>query len=207
MKLSNIFLSFGAAAILFSCHKHEVVPAPTPKVDLYCHFIGKINNSEVEITQHVDDYNCESSKLKTILPFGGQSYAIYYSTIRSEQLTPYIKLGLGNLYYDASGSGEPPLTQFNSFFTSNTEPIYTMEAIDGFAVEYRDAQGRIWNSVDTMFAPQDVIFTNVVQESDASGDYSKFVCTFNCTVYHRYDSVTVDALEFEDAVFTGWYRR
>ncbi len=209
MKYSKLLLICSGALLLFSCNKHEVVPAPVPKVDLYCHFEGKINNTFIELTQNVDGYDCVSTKLKTIQPSGSQSYAIYYSTMRSESYSPYVKLALGNLYYDATLSNDPPLAQFNQFFggLSNIDPPYTMDAQDGFMVEYRDAQGNIWNSVDTTNAlPQDVHFTSVRQESDASGDYIKFICEFNCYVY-RFNGTTTDSLLIKDAHYEGWYRR
>ncbi len=210
MKLLNSTIAATALLLIIGCNKHEVVPAPTPKVDLYAHFKGNINTGEVEYTQNVDDYDCHSTKAKTILPAGGQSYAIYYSTIRSEQVTPYMKLGLGNLYYDATSSENPPLTQFNSFFNMNLIPPYTLNAVDGFMVEYRDGLGRIWNSVDTTNSLKTVTFSQIKQESDETGDYSKFKCNFECTVYRMVipgDLASTDSLKITNGVFEGYYRR
>ena len=40
-----------------SCTKHEIIPAPTPKVDLLAHFEGIIGGQFIEYTENVDGYN------------------------------------------------------------------------------------------------------------------------------------------------------
>ena len=60
----------GFGFVLVSCIKHEVIPAPTPQVDLGAHFIGVINNTQTEYTDNVLGYSNNSFKVKIIQPPG-----------------------------------------------------------------------------------------------------------------------------------------
>jgi hypothetical protein len=212
-KIIALFL-FGSL-FLAGCPKHEIIPSPTPKVDLESSFIGGINGTQVELTQNVDGYYLDASKSKYILPSPTPSRATYYAEMKSSQNLLSIKIGLGPVLFDAgASSGDPSLTVFNSFFTSTTTPTYSNNAANGFDVTYRDGNGGVWKSDDAS-SPQTVAFSGILQESDGSGDYSKFTCTFSCIVYRRIpdlttpipdDSVTL-SLPISNAVLKGWFER
>lgn len=200
--LSSLFLT--------GCPKHEIIPAPTPKVELNATFLGSINGTQVELTQNVDGYYLDATKIKYILPSPTPSTAAYYAEMKSGQSLLSIKVGIGSVNFDASASQDPSLTVFNAFFTQNTTPVYSAACANGFEVIYRDGSGAVWTSDDTQ-SPQDVVFTNIVQESDASGDYSKFTCTFNCNVYRpsvdQNGNPIVLNLPIQNAVLNGWFKR
>ena len=80
---------------------------------------------------------------------------------------------------------------------------------NGFTVTYVDGNNRTWQSnEDHLFPGESVEYTNVSQESDNTGDYTKFTVTFNTYVY-SFNVVTgmVDQLPITDAVYKGWYKR
>lgn len=213
MKKVIAFFAFGSL-FLAGCPKHEIIPAPTPKVELESSFIGIVNGSQLELTQNVDGYYLEATKTKYILPSPTPSKAAYYANMKSSNGLVSIRVGLGSISFDGSADSDPSLTVFNNFFSSTTAPIYSAQAASGFEVVYRDGSGNVWTSDDTQ-PLQDVVFTGIVQESDGSGDYSKFTCTFNCNVYRDVpdlttpvltDSITL-SLPIQNAVLKGWFKR
>lgn len=207
-------IKFGIATILLagfglqSCIDHEVIPAPTPTVELKCHFLGTINNTDIEFTQNVNGYFCDPNKAKYILPSPQWSTAVYYSEIKSAQSSISVKIGLGSATWDAASASDPTLTIFNTFFTNNLTPFFSNNGTAGFEFRYKDASGRVWASHENSVNAQNVVFSNTSQESDVNGDYSKFTCTFNCYVYHQ-DQVTLDwdSLRVQNATFKGWFKR
>jgi hypothetical protein len=222
MKFKSILASALVIAALASCVKHEIIPAPEPKVELVCQFIGTIDNTNVEWNQNVSGFYLESSKSKVVPP-SGLSSAVYYSEIKSSENLSAMRLNIGQMKWDANVTSDPDLNVFNAFFTTNMIPTYTPGAVltptntGGFEVAFRDASGDVWTSKDT--DPANTIeFTNIVQESDKTGDYSKFVATFDCTVYHTFmyidniisppDTTYVEeALVVDNGVFKGWYKK
>ncbi|WP_341903033.1 hypothetical protein [Fluviicola taffensis] len=213
MKKVIALFAFGSL-FLAGCPKHEIIPAPTPKVELESSFIGIVNGSQLELTQNVDGYYLEATKTKYILPSPTPSKAAYYANMKSSNGLVSIRVGLGSISFDGSADSDPSLAVFNSFFSSMTAPVYSAAAANGFEVVYRDGSGNVWTSDDTQ-PVQDVIFTGIVQESDGSGDYSKFTCTFNCNVYRTVpdlttpvltDSLTL-SLPIQNAILKGWFKR
>jgi hypothetical protein len=207
----------GLTGLVFSsCIKHEVIPAPTPLVDLEAHFFGVINGTDKEYTDNVVGYANASSKVKIIQPPGGVSTAVYYAEMSSSQVTPKIKVGLGSINFDSGVASDPTLTLFNDFFPANDLPAYSDAGAAGFEVSWTDISGREWLSTEISGHPTaDVQFTGITQESDETGDYSKFTCYFECMVYSlNPDSLAlpvpvahIDSLLIEDAVYNGWFRR
>ena len=214
MKKVIALFVFGSV-FLAGCPKHEIIPAPTPKVELESNFIGTINGSQIELTQNVDGYYLDATKTKLIQPSPTPSTATYYANMKSSNGLVSIRVGLGTLQFDGSASSDPSLSAFNSYFTSVTEPLYSDMAAAGFEVVYRDGSGNIWTSDEASPIPQDVIFTGITQESDGSGDYSKFTCTFDCVVYRDTPDLTTPdpndmitlSMPITNAVFKGWFRR
>lgn len=217
MILKGLFVA-GVAIFAFSaCVKHEVVPAPEPKVDFDAHFFGTINGTDVEFTQNVLSYRGSSTKSKTIPPPPAMSKAVYYSTMSSTSgaYVQSISVGLGSVNWDASLTPDPTLALFNDFFKTNDAPDFSDLGADGFEILYMDQDGREWRSSESSTNLQDVEFTGIKQESDATGDYSKFICNFNGYVYSLHpDSlllnppvVQLDSLNIENAQFRCWFKR
>jgi len=204
MKKTAFLFLFGSV-FLAGCPEHEIIPAPTPKVDLSAHFTGKINGTDTEITQNVEGYFLETTKAKIILPSPQPSSAVYYADFKSDQSLVSIKIALGSIQWDASLAGDPALTQFNDFFNATLTPSYSTAAAAGFEVTYRDGFGNVWTSKQAD-PPQNVLFSNIVQESDNLGDYSKFTCSFDCTLYRTVGPDTF-TLPIQNAVFKGWFER
>lgn len=202
-KIAFLFL-FGSV-FLAGCPKHEIIPAPTPKVALSGHFTGNINGTSIELTQNVTGYYVDANKAKVILPSPNLSSAVYYANFKSDQSLVSIQVSLGSIQWDASVSSDPGLTQFDTFFTTTLTPSYSAAAASGFEVIYRDGSGNIWTS-DPASTPQSVVFSGITQESDATGDYSKFTCTFDCIVY-RTVGLNTYSLPIQNAVYTGWFKR
>lgn len=213
MKKVIALFVFGSV-FLAGCPKHEIIPAPTPKVELESSFIGIVNGSQLELTQNVDGYYLDATKTKYIQPSPTPSLATYYANMKSSNGLVAIRVGLGSLSFDGSANSDPSLSAFNSFFTSTTNPVYATGAANGFEVVYRDGSGNVWTS-DASQPGQTVAFTGIVQESDGSGDYSKFTCTFTCNVYRDVpdtstpdpnDSITL-SLAINNGVLKGWFKR
>ena len=212
LTMKNIKLSIAAILTIFlgfsSCIEHEVIPAPVPEVDLFCEFSGSINSTAVQLTQNVSGYYLKTSKAKILLPPPSLSSAVYYSEILSASSNASIKVSLGSLNWDASTLNEPSIAAFNDFHANALSPVYTTGAASGFEVTYRDGLGNVWVSQQGSPNPQVVLFSNIKQESDATGDYSKFQCNFSCYVY-RQEPITLvwDSLPIQNAIFKGWFKR
>lgn len=212
MKKITLLFAFGSL-FLAGCPKHEIIPAPEAKVSLTSSFNGTINGAVVELTQNVDSYALNATDVKTIFPSPQLSTANYYAELKSSQQLVSIRIGLGSVMFDASASnGEPGLSAFNSFFTSNLTPNYALSANNGFEVVFRDGSGNVWTSKPTNPSPaQSVEFNEIVQESDSKGDYSKFKCVFSTYVYRTYEvspgNFTTDSLLFSNSTFRGWFKR
>ena len=187
--------------------KHEIIPAPVETVDLNAEFSGDINGAPVYLKQGVQGYFLDANKTKVILPAPQPSAAIYYADMKSGQTLVSVKVNLGSVLFDAATSSDqnPTLQQLNDFINANLTPTYSTGGAAGFEVVYRDANGAIWTS-DAAAGPQDVEFTSIVQESDATGDYFKFICTFNTTVYRTVGPDTF-SLPIQNAVLKGWFKR
>jgi len=215
MKKTILLLALGSF-LLTGCPKHEIIPAPTPEVDLTSNFLGDINGSVVELTQNVNGYYNDALKTKIILPSPAPSSAVYSAELKSGQSLVSIKVSLGSVFFDSGVAQDPALEVWKSFFLANDDPDdpnYSNAAAAGFEVVYRDGTGAVWTSDEA--TPGTVKFTNVVQESDGSGDYVKFTCTFDCTVFRDVpDTTTPDPNDFitislpiQDAVFVGYFKR
>lgn len=206
----------GFGFVLASCIKHEVIPPPTPTADLQAHFTGVINNTQTEFTTNVLGYENTSYKVKVIQPPGGNSTAVYYSEMQSPSQVQSIAIGLGSINFDSGVASDPPLALFEPFFPANDSPAYSNDGSSGFEVVYTDPTNREWKSNElSNFGGATADFTGIMIESDETGDYSKFINTFDCYVYSlNPDSLLVvppvahiDSFLIESAVYTGWFQR
>lgn len=206
MKYLTGFSIILSLLILPSCIKHEVIPAPTPEVDLPASFRGLLQGSAYEIIKDVNGYYCDATQAKEILPTPQPSKIIYYSSIKSEQQLDFIQIGIGKLNFNADANIVPTIDAFTAFFNNNVNPDYKLGANGGVEIVYRDGQGGIWISDENSLLPQDFTFTSLVQESDENGDYMKFTATFNVSLV---DDVTTptDTIVFQNAVFDGYFQR
>lgn len=197
---------------VISCVKHEIIPAPTPKVTLTSKFSGIVNGLPIELNEGVSGYSCIPTQDKNLLTSPNLSSAIFYSEIFSSTEKKAFRIGLGKAYWDASSSSEPGIDIFNEFFTkpSNVLPTYKDDCSLGFNVRYTDQNGTVYSSRDTSTQFQNVKFTNISQESDATGDYSKFICTFNCYVYYLSGpnpAIGLDSVKIQNGQLKGWFKK
>ncbi|MDD2983103.1 MAG: hypothetical protein PHQ74_06915 [Crocinitomicaceae bacterium] len=226
MKITHTLLLGSMLALGFSsCIKHEIIPAPDPRVELICSFNGLINGSPLELTQNVNGYFLEAKK-SIFVPPTGLTIATYFSEIKSAEKLIAIKISAGNMRYDGAGTDGPPPIIFNDFFKTNLTPLYTAEAVStplntgGVEVSYRDNAGNVWVTKETDNGFNKMVFSSVVQETDKTGDYSKYVANFKCRVYHTFMTVvenvaptpndtTYDEQQFDitNGVMKGWYKR
>lgn len=226
MKTTKTILLGSLIALGFSsCIKHEIIPAPEPRVELQCHFNGLIGGSPSELTQNVNGYFMETKKSIFVPPVGLAS-ATYFSEMKSTENLVAIKISMGNMRWDGNGTDGPPTTVFSQFFNTNLVPTYTPGAIStstgtgGVEVSYRDGLGNIWLSKDVDNATNTMTFSNVIQQTDKTGEYSKYIANFNCKVYHTFMTITqnvapipndttYDEQSFliSNAVLKGYYKR
>jgi len=214
IKIGAVLL--GITALMFgSCIEHEVIPPPVPMVDLTCHFYGEINGAEIELTENVLSYTNVSTKDQIILAAPAFSSAVYYSQMQSPIVNTAIKVGLGSVSWDATVAPDPSLSTFNGFMLTNDLPSYSNNGTNGFEVTFTDGSGREWDSNENSANVQNVAFTGITQESDSTGDYSLFICNFDCYAYSlNPDSlalpvpvVHIDSISIQNAVYQGWFKR
>lgn len=205
-------LSLGV--VVFSCNKREIIPPPEPKVELKNHFYGKINGSDIELTQNVNGYT-GSAGVDLIINATTLDSAVYHSIFSSTQSLQAISVGHGSLVFDWGASERPTLATFESFYLSglNQEPDFSLSGLNGFTVTYTDGAGKDWKSNSNHSYPQESVeYNSMATESDSKGDYAKFKVSFNTYVYHTYydniqDIYVTDSILITDAVYTGWYKR
>lgn len=216
--MKYITLTVAIAALFLttpSCNKREIIPAPEVVVELENHFFGRIANTDVEFTQNVGGY-IGSSSADFIIEAAGIDKAVYYSTMSSDVTSRSITVGHGSIEYDSGTSSTPTLSLFNGFYGVNLEPDFFTNGINGFVVKYRDASNREWvSNSNHSYVNEDVSYSNIIQESDNTGDYSKFTVNFETYVYHTFEIVDefgvitfeLDSMLVTDAVYKGWYKR
>jgi hypothetical protein len=212
---------------LGSCIKHEVIPAPEPTADLKGEFQGTVGGAYIEYTENVNGYYCAPSI--AMQTSAGITDAQYLFAMISQSDASFMQVGIGSLSWnDPTGTSTPALTLFNQFFDKDapatSAPNYSNNALAGFEVVYSDTYGDIWKSDEINSTVQDVSFVNesISQESDNSGDYSKFTCNFATEVFHTYSVIDitvspqttpptmVDSLAsimITDAQYKGYFKR
>lgn len=209
-----VFLLALSTVALTGCPKHEVIPAPVAKVELDGHMIGTINGGGIEFTEGVAGFEVGVGSVKTVRTSPVLSSAVYYAGMATTESSVLVRISLGSVLWDAANSTDPSITQFNSFFTDvmNQTPIYALAGEGGFEVVYRDGNNKTWTSKASDPGNQ-AVFTNIVQESDANGDYSKFKCVFSCNVF-RMEQVnplpapmTEISIPIQNIEFDGWFKR
>ena len=210
MKLNNIFTLILGLALLPSCIEHEVIPPPTPVVELECSFGGVFNGEEYSFSQFAG-IECEPAQEKLITPAPQASRVTYFSTIRGANVLDLIQLNIGELLFQpTANSSNPTLNEFEAFFKSDTEPDFKADSKDGVEIVYRDESGRVWYSspVDSL-NEQFFKFTSLELDSDENGDFMLFTANFSCNLY-LYDEETeepIDTIAVENAVYRNHFKR
>lgn len=194
---------------MFSCNKREIIPPPERKVELKNHFYGKINGTDVELTQNVNGFS-GTSGVDLIINASTMDSAVYHSVFSSTQTSQSVSIGHGCIVFDWNASERPTLANFESFYLSgvNQSPLFATNGFGGFTFTYKDGAGRTWKSGTVGTAN----YTSMSIESDGSGDYAKFRVIFDTEVSRTYyDPVleidVTDYMTITDAVYTGWYKR
>ena len=216
MKRSNLLFVAIIGLTMGSCIDHEIIPAPEQMVDLKASFEGNIGGQFTQYTQYVSGYEGVSDI--AIQSAGGTSNAQYTFGLISTQNSAMVRIGLGSISWSSVlGTYRPELTPFNDFFLANTSPAYSNAALNGFEVVYRTQNDSIFVSRENSTYAQTVAFvpTSIVQGSDSSGDFSKFICNFSCYVYNDWTDMTggapgvamTDSILITNAVYEGWFKR
>lgn len=206
MKLFKGILIFIGAGLLASCIKHEVIPAPEPRVDLPANFTAKINGAGYELIKDVDGVHCVATQALEILPSPQPSNVIYFSSIESSQKLDLVKVSLGKLNFNPNENTKPSVAEFKTFFELNQNPSFQIGGEGGVEIVYRDASGNVWMSMEDSGMPQSFVITSLSQESDELGDYMLFTAQFSVTLYDDIEDPT-DAILIEDAIYKGYFKR
>jgi hypothetical protein len=202
-KLLSVLL---LTTVLFSCVDHEVIPPPKEEVELNSSFSAMLEGAEYELIQDVDGYYSAPTQAKEILPVPQLSTVTYFSAMKSDASDDFIQIGIGKLNFNADASIDPSVEQFSTFFNSNTNPDYSLDAESGVEVVFRDGNGTVWRSYEDSGEPQNFTFSSLVQESDEEGDYMKFVANFSLELYDDLVAPT-DTILMENAVFEGYFKK
>lgn len=213
MKNIKKYVLLALAGLTFAaCNKREIIPPPKPKVELKNHFIGNINNTDVELTENVNGFTGKSDVTMIVSPSAIDS-AVYQSEFSSTQSLQSLKILHGSILFEAASSPKPSLAYFKSFYTNNTQPVFFNEGKNGIAIEYRDAAGKTWKTRHQNVNPMESAqYVYLEQKTDETGDYMLFRLNFSTIVYRdEYDAInditTELALPIANATYTGWYKR
>ena len=209
--LASLLLIFASA-----CIEHEIIPAPSNKVDLNASFAATINGTQVEFTQNVNKYLGFALDTQVINTAPVLSRQIFISGMSSVSNLQSLTLTFGGLEWDATGNSAPTLPMFNDFHMTNSDtpiPFKDMASLvgnsaNGVQVTYTDNTGKIWISRENQPMGQIANFTILKQASDATGDYSLFEVTFSCEVWYVDSQTGVEeSLSIANAKFRGWFKR
>lgn len=203
--MKKIFFLYALPVILmYSCIKHEIIPAPEKKVELKAYFKGYIDSTDVDWRQNINDYACEATNSRNVTQDPGKkSSAIFYAEMISPSVKGSIRLGIGSIYWNGI-INNPTKEIFNTFMLNHTTPKYSTGAVDGVEIRFTDNFGKQWFSDSTS---TDIEFTSMSPESDLTNDYMKFQVSFSCFVYRQIDEKTKDSIEIKSGVFKGWFQR
>lgn len=204
--LTGLAIIIGTTMLSSSCIKHEVIPAPSPMVDLPASFSAILEGNTYELINDVDGFYCKATQSLEINPTPQPSSAIYYSGIKSDEKLDYIQIGVGKLNFNADINSIPNLESFTNYFKDMTPPPFSKDALNGVEIIYRDGNNNPWISDENMGDPQSFDFTTVRQESDEDGDYIIFTANFSVSLVDNIDNPT-DTIRFDNAVFKGYFKR
>ena len=200
------------AGLLFSaCIDHEVIPAPENTVDLNSAFVGYVNGTQVEFTQNVDGYGAIAMNAEDINPSPTPSHMTYGSKIRTNKVnySQAIRVNFGTLDWDFAQNSYPTVSMFNDWLNvwANTPVSFSDQGLNGIEIEYTDNNGVSWVSRESD-PGQTATFVIKKQESDNTGDYSLFECTFSCLVWRINPQTNLDeSVNIENGKITSWFKK
>ena len=195
--------------IFSSCIEHEVIPAPETTVDLNAAFISFVNGTQVEFTQNVNGYGAVAMNAEDINPSPTPSHMTYGSKIKSIYNDQAIRVKFGTLDWDVSQNSYPTVSMFNDWLNtwSNTPVSFSDQGLSGIEIEYTDNLGVSWVSRESDLG-QTGTFVIKKQESDNTGDYSLFECTFSCLVWRINPQTNLDeSLNIANGKITSWFKK
>lgn len=224
MKFKSLFFFAFTGVLLSSCVKHEIIPAPEPRVDLKAHFQGNISGTYTEFTENIDGFAMEAGRDKQVNSTGF-SKAIYNSKIFSPQKNVSLTLLIGELQWDGSMSDDPNVIAFKKLFVNYPIPKFNIganaivnDSSSTFDIRYKDVNGNIWKA-DPNYTNK-VEFTYLSQESDKTGDYMKYIAKIDARMYRDwYEYVYSDLGVITDStlqhaewlltegILRGWFKR
>jgi hypothetical protein len=90
---------------------------------------------------------------------------------------------------------------------ANTPVSFSDQGLSGVEIEYTDNNNVVWVSRESD-PGQTATFVINKQESDNTGDYSLFECTFSCLVW-RYNTQTEldESVNIENGKITSWFKK
>ena len=207
--LKTLSLCFILSMSFFSCIEHEVIPPPVNNVDLNAAFIGFVNGTQIEFTQNVLGYGAVSQNAEDINPSPALSKMTYGTRIQSIYNPQAIQVKFGAQEWDVAQNAYPTVSMFNEWLNlySNTPVPFSNQGLQGVEVEYTDNNGVTWVSRDTD-PNQTATFEFTGSQSDNTGDYSFFKCTFTCLVW-RYNAQTAldESINIENGIITSWFKK
>jgi hypothetical protein len=212
MRTLRPFTFLLSIALLFSaCIEHEVIPPPVNTVDLNCAFVGFINGTQVEFTQNVNGYESLSINAEDINPSPTPSHMTYGSKIRTNKVnySQAIRVNFGTLDWDVSQNSYPTVSMFNDWLNTwaNTPVSFSDQGFSGIEIEYTDNNDDKWVSRESD-PGQTATFEIKKQESDNTGDYSLFECTFSCLVWRINPQTNLDeSVNIENGKITSWFKK
>lgn len=211
MKYASLVLSLSTLLLAVSCAKPEIIPAPDDSIEYRAHFKGYINGAEVEFTENVKEYYCETETYVDTIPNypnSDTSFTVYYSQIKSKDFTnkQSITVGLGWLEFMPNASSKPLLNQFNDFFEESSTYNFVTLAENGAEVVYKDKNGKVWTSEDGG-AAETFEIVEMEQVSDETGDYLIFEANFSCQLYWYDTLANPETITIQDAVYEGVFKR
>jgi hypothetical protein len=210
MRTLRPFTFLLSIALLFSaCIEHEVIPPPVNTVDLNSAFIGFVNGTQVEFTQNVNGYGAIAMNSEDINPSPTPSHMTYGSKIKSIFNPQAIRVKFGTLDWDVSQNSYPTVSMFNDWLNTwaNTPVSFSDQGFSGIEIEYTDNNDDKWVSRESD-PGQTATFEIKKQESDNTGDYSLFECTFSCLVWRINPQTNLDeSVNIENGKITSWFKK
>ncbi len=210
MRTIKLYTILFSVSLLFpSCIDHEVIPSPVNTVDLNASFVGFVNGTQVEFTQNVNGYGAIAVNAEDINPSPTLSEMTYGSKIKSIYNPQAIQVKFGAQEWDVAQNAYPTASMFNDWLNlySNTPVPFSDQGLSGVEIQYIDNNGVSWVSRESD-PNQSAIFEFSGSQSDNTGDYSFFKCTFTCLVW-RYNTQTEldESINIENGIITSWFKK
>ena len=174
----------GAVLALTSCVKHEVIPPPTPPLEVVvfdCSFEGDIDGDMVSLVKDVNGFFCSHLK-KVETATGDPTTGKWDNDILHSSSSEKVKIRHGKMTWPNTMT-LPSTMDWKDFFTSNFTPILAADGDGGVEFEYTDNTGDVFSTQDTSTYANEIIYTFLESDSASNGLFVKFTATVDCKVY------------------------